>query len=462
MSTTPALRPASGTISPRAALLGLAAATLLLSAAAGLAQLGLDPAAAGLRDVKKALDVVTGVWLGAAMLLATLLALRLPAVDRIFGGLAGSLRVHRATGIVTALLLAAHWKLPVLAARSAVALGIFAAPGARTPRPVTPDAGFDFIGWLGHQAAWSGWLMIALLALSLAGGFLRQTGWVRIHRLWTVALVVGSAHAVASFPADRFGDFGHLLSIGLLAASVLLAALECRLPARRVRGRVTAETRLSETDKALVIDVRTPAPVRPGQFVCVAVGSSEHPHPFTVVDAGDPDAAGRQRITIIVRDLGPHSKAIVSTDLTGRELTVDGPYGEPAEAIKGTEGTESGPQLWAAGGIGITPFIARMRAATAAGARLPRTTLLWSTRGAETDLARYVREAARSSGVTLRIVDSAAGRRLGRDVRLADILPGDAGPFARIRFCGPEGLLAVLRAELPRGARILAEHFRWR
>lgn len=459
MSTTPALRPTSGTISPRAALLGLAAATLLLSAVAGLARLGFDPAAAGLRDVKKALDVVTGVWLGAAMLLAMLLALRLPAVDRIFGGLAGSLRVHRATGIVTALLLAAHWKLPVLAARSAVTLGIFAAPGARTPRPVTPDAGFDFIGWLGHQAAWSGWLMIALLALSLAGGFLRQTGWVRIHRLWTLALVVGSAHAVASFPAEQFGGFGHLLSIGLLAASVLLAALECRLTARRVRGRVTAETRLSDADKALVIEVRTPAPVRPGQFVCVAVGSAEHPHPFTVVDADEPDAAGRQRITIIVRDLGPHSKAIVSTDLTGRELTVDGPYGEPAEAI---EGTESGPQLWAAGGIGITPFIARMRAATAAGARLPHTTLLWSTRGAETDLAEYVREAARMSGVTLRIVDSAAGRRLGRDVRLADVLPDVAGPFARIRFCGPEGLLDALRAELPRGARILAEHFRWR
>ncbi len=87
----------------KARCLGLAAAFfLLLSLLCAGSFTQWNFAGADFGQWKKCLEVMTGFWLLLLMMACVLTALRLPAVDRFFGGLPEPLRSHRTLGIASA------------------------------------------------------------------------------------------------------------------------------------------------------------------------------------------------------------------------------------------------------------------------------------------------------------------------------------------------------------------------
>ena len=165
-------------------------------------------------------------------------------------------------------------------------------------------------------------------------------------------------------------------------------------------------------------------------------------HPFTVSSI-QPDG----QISIGVKSLGDCTQLIQSVE-AGVAARVQGPFGVfLAER-------PSGPELWVAGGIGITPFIALLRESSPAWP----TTLLYLYRR-ETDAAFLNELRVLAAAAPLLSVNAVA---TGDDLPdLPSILPDSTTLLGRHCYlCGPPALIAAVRQVLvERGVKADHIHF---
>jgi len=106
----------------------------------------------------------------------------------------------------------------------------------------------------------------------------------------------------------------------------------------------------------LEVDVRLQSRWRgraAGQFAFVRFDAGEGAHPFTITSPW----VGDGRLVFLIKGLGDYTKRLPTLLQPGPVLRVEGPYG--TFTFKGTQPR----QIWVSGGIGITPFFARLRAA---------------------------------------------------------------------------------------------------
>lgn len=79
-----------------------------------------------------------------------------------------------------------------------------------------------------------------------------------------------------------------------------------------------------------------------------------HFHPFTITSTSE-----EKELSVVIRNLGKHTQTLQTDLKLGQPVTVDGGYGQLARKRKTNK-----PQIWLAGGIGITPFISWIKAMT--------------------------------------------------------------------------------------------------
>lgn len=280
-------------------------------------------------------------WLGAGMLSSSLLLMiREPFIVRWFGGLGRMYRWHHALGVGACAVLLSH---PIV-----LAAALLPRSTARAWHLISPTTWFpaNALGW------------IALLGL-LVGLFASMTGriryavWRRLHFSLGAAVLLGFAHA--------FAYRGVTTSL-LLAAGPGILALGWRvLRADRGFGSRPYEVEhvahiASSTTEIVLRPLAAPIAVLPGQFVMVAFFQGAHYrgcgefHPYTVCDSR---ADGS--LVFAVKALGDCTTRIQSLE-RGVAARVQGPYGTFLKDMPAS------PSLWIAGGIGITPFVARLRA----------------------------------------------------------------------------------------------------
>lgn len=175
---------------------------------------------------------------------------------------------------------------------------------------------------------------------------------------------------------------------------------------------------------------------RAGQFAFATSDASEGHHPYTIASAwNDSD----RRITFIVKELGDHTERLRQKLSIGKKVKIEGPYG------CFTFDDERPHQIWVAGGIGITPFVARMRhlAATKDGSR-QAVDLFHATSDYDADAISNLKEDAAAAGVRLHVlVGSHDGRLDGERIRQAVAQWSEAS----IWFCGPAGFGEALRRD---------------
>ena len=95
-----------------------------------------------------------------------------------------------------------------------------------------------------------------------------------------------------------------------------------------------------------------------GQFAFVSFDEKEGAHPFTITSAWTDDG----RLSFVIKELGDYTKTLLAGLKIGDPVKVEGPYGQF------TFSSNKPRQIWIGGGIGITPFIARMKALAQASA----------------------------------------------------------------------------------------------
>lgn len=285
------------------------------------------------------MGVLTG-WLGCGALAASLvLMVREPAIASCLGGLDRMYRWHHVLGVLGYVLLLSH---PLfLAAQSLSA---------------HPQLAWQVISpWSQTWAGRLGWGGLLWLMLGLGASFatrLRYSTWRPLHAMLSVGVLLG---------------IGHVLLIGGLSAAAwvvivpILGALIWRM-ARVDRGlggrpyEVSSASCLSDDIVEVSLRPLTRAlTATPGQFVMVAFFEGPHYrgcgeyHPYTISGA---TPEGGLRLTI--KALGDCTRKLQSLQ-TGVAARIEGPFGEFFSSRNAT------PELWIAGGIGVTPFLAQLR-----------------------------------------------------------------------------------------------------
>lgn len=367
----------------------------------------------------RSLGIVVG-WAGCGLLLASLLLmLREPRLARGLGGLERMYHWHHWAGIAAYVLLLAH---PLLLAGDAWPTNRQLAWQTLSP--------FDQ-GW----PVWFGWLSLLLLMVGLAVTFERRIPyrtWRWLHIGLGLAVLLGLLHLVMLGIDEPvwpiFGFATVFLGWRIVREDFGLAAQPYIVQSANTVAKGMVEISLKPLSEAVS--------VTPGQFVLVAFftgptfrGCGEF-HPFTVSAVG---ASGE--IQVGVKALGDCTQKIQSIE-PGVMARVHGAFGNFLAD------RPSSPQLWVAGGIGITPFLAQIRAGL-----LNQQTLLLYLYRAEADAA-FMDEiramAACDPNLSLRAVAT------GNDVPDLTLLLPDATALTQhdCYLCGPPGMVAGLRKAL--------------
>lgn len=371
-------------------------------------------------------------WAGCGLLLASLLLmLREPRLALWLGGLERMYRYHHRAGMAAYVSLLAH---PLFLAAAAWPDNRLLAWQTLSP--------FNQ-GW----PVWLGWLSLLLLMVGLALTFEQRIAyriWRWLHLSLGLAVLFGLLHLVLLGIDEPVWPI-LALSTAFLGWRILREDLGLAALPYMVKTAIPVADNMVEITLQPLLDRLA---VAPGQFVLVAFfagptfkGCGEF-HPFTVSALG---ADGR--IAIGVKALGDCTRKIQSIE-PGVMARVHGAFGNFLADCP------SLPQLWIAGGIGITPFLARLRAGT-----LNQQTLLvylYRTAGDAAFVEEIRGLAAHDPKLSFRAIatgDAAPDPQV--------VLP-DAASLATCDcyLCGPPGMVSALRLALKaRGIRARHIHF---
>ncbi|MBK6867312.1 MAG: ferredoxin reductase family protein [Burkholderiales bacterium] len=391
-----------------------------------------------------AVGIAMGAGSIAAMGVVLVLAARPPMIERLFGGLDQMYAVHKWLGIAALALMIGHNTIePDLE-------GV-----------VRETQAGEFAADLG-EIALNGFIGLLLIS------WIKRIPFTRIELPWPIwrfsHRFTGLLFAVAAYhqlTIDKPAGIDGTLDLYLNALSLagLAAWLFTQFVAPFLRPRNFVLDRVDRHGAVAEVTLRPQGRAmrwQPGQFAFVSAtgaGMGE-PHPFTIASA--PAADGSLRLGI--KALGGWTRRLPERLAPGQRLRVDGPYGRFVFRKRVQR------QVWLAGGIGITPFLAWAEALTDTDRQ--DIALVWAVTKRDEAFAadRLAAIAARHPGLSVHIVASAEDGRLTAE-RLAGLV-SFALRDAELFYCGPTGLrdaiVSGLKAMGQKPRRVHSEAFELR
>ena len=384
---------------------------------------------------------LTGVLGIGTMSVAMVLALRPKWLEPHLNGLDKMYRLHKWLGISALAVAVVHWWW-AQGTKWMVGWGWLTRPGRRQGA----GQGLGMMeGWLRSQRGlaetvgeWAFYAVAILLVLALVKRFPYHL-FAKTHK-WLAALyLVLVYHAIVlvkiEYWTQPIGWVVALLMASGTYAAVMVLARRVGLD-RRIQGEIESiiyypELRVIET----AIRVRDGwAGHEAGQFAFVTSEHGEGAHPYTIASAWDPK---ERRIVFIVKELGDHTARLREQLKVGMPVTVEGPYG------CFTFRDRKPRQIWVGGGIGITPFIARMKQLAKA-KDTHEIDLFHTTKDFEQDAIDKLTADARAAGIRLHVLVDAKDGQLSAD-RIRAAVPDWRS--ASLWFCGPAGFGTALRRD---------------
>lgn len=368
-----------------------------------------------------------------SMALALILAARWRLVDRLMGGPDKSYGAHR-------------W------------LGFFALAGALGHWATAETFGAGTVPLLAESGEGVGWFAAMGLLLLTCAAMVRAIPyhlWKASHMLMGPVFLLAAYHTffVASPLAVGVAPWTLMATVSCIG---LLAWGQTLLRKSEVTRHVTV-TQVTPFDGGVDVTFTSARPMpafRPGQFATIAHNwARAEAHPFTI--AGGDEYSRR----FVIRAAGDWTDEFVRTVAVGDQFRLGRGVGRflPQVQAKRTE------QLWVAGGVGITPFMAALERMTPDSNA--RVTLIYCIRsrasaGAISDIERH---AARLPQVDLHVLGDTEAERL-TPARLTQIMRGTSTD-TQVYLCGPEGLKTMVSTAwdtLGKTGRIHSERFDFR
>ena len=303
----------------------------------------------------------SGVIATGVMSMAIVLASRARWLEPRLDGLDKMYRLHKWLGITALIASLLHWWWGK-GTKWMVGWGWLSRPSRRPPSSTVSDLGL-IEGWLRAQRGlaesageWAFYAVLVLLVLALVKRFPYHL-FTKTHKWLSIAYLVLIYHSVVLLKAAYWArPIGWVMAVLMVAGTTgALWALLGRIGAtRKVQGAIESlhyypELRVLES--GIVMAPGWPGH-RAGQFAFVTSSKREGAHPYTIASAW---RAEDHRIVFITKALGDHTRRLPERLKVGMPVTVEGPYG----CFDFQD--ERPRQIWIGAGIGITPFVARMK-----------------------------------------------------------------------------------------------------
>ncbi|WP_243755415.1 ferric reductase-like transmembrane domain-containing protein [Thiomicrorhabdus sp. 6S3-12] len=301
----------------------------------------------------------SGVIAIGVMSVAMILALRPVWLEARLNGLDKMYRLHKWLGITALVFSVLHWWW-ALGTKWMVGWGWLErpqrGPGSQEQLPVIEQWFRDQRGLAESLGEWAFYIAAALMILALVKWFPYQL-FKKTHKWLAAVYLVLAFHSVILMDFDYWRQpvgwvMAALLQAGTLSAILVLLGRIGR--GRQVRGTIQSISSypgVHAIEGSIRLDQSWPGH-EPGQFAFVTSNRSEGAHPYTIASAWDPK---KPCLTFIVKELGDWTEKLHSRLHVGMPVTVEGPYG--CFHFKDHQPR----QIWIGAGIGITPFIARMK-----------------------------------------------------------------------------------------------------
>lgn len=386
---------------------------------------------------------LTGLYSIALMSLSMVLATRPAWLERPLGGMDRVYRLHKWSGILAIGFAATHWLIELSDGMIKAAIG----RAGRLPKEHY-SAWFDAARHLGKDMGeWTIYVLLAMLVLTLWKRFPYQI-WRYLHRIMPVLYLALAFHAVMLAPFAYWQQPAGLLLALMLTAGTISSVLSLtrRIGQRRQVGGTIVSVCNSLTGITAVqcrLDTGWKGH-RPGQFAFVTFDRSEGAHPFTIASAD----RGDRNITLQIKGLGDYTRGLAERLKSGQAIKVEGPYGQ----FDLERRNPRAQQIWIAGGIGITPFLAWLESLQDRPDKAPQADLHYCTRDRASDSLVLKLEVlcATLPGIRLHIHDARQGELLTSE-KLHALHAG--AKRAEVWFCGPQGLADSLKEGLQRTFR---------
>ncbi len=381
---------------------------------------------AGLWDWRRPLILLSGLlalwWMSAGIVLAA----RPAWLESRLGGLDKLYRLHKHIGIGAGVLVFTHWMLEWLPKNLSKAGWITSPNRPRGPRG-EPDLWIELAKDVGE---WAGYILLALVVVALVRRIPYR--WFRlVHKAFGLVFLAGTFHGLMLLPASYWQSPLGWLTATLAATGTVpaLLSLAGRIGRRRQHA-ARIEAIRQHPGQLLEIVCRPLAGWpghRAGQFLFIDFGlRGEGAHPFTIAS----DWNGQQgTLTLAIKALGDFTRQLPSLVQPGQSVTIEGPYGRFDFAPATGE-----HQVWVAGGIGVTPFLARLgELAHENGSAKINADLFYSTPDSAPDeFPLALAERCAAAGVRLhRRISERDGTLTSHEIA-ACLQPGSS-----VWFCGP-------------------------
>lgn len=211
----------------------------------------------------------------------------------------------------------------------------------------------EFAEELGEIAQYG---FIALIVIALLAKFLKYEHWRMIHRLLVIPYAFGLFHAYFSSRYDLFqptllGIFTAITSIIGLASAIYMLALYQSTQFKHT-GKITNIRKIGTRAVELELTLNKKLNFKNGQYIFLKIfqnGLEKAPHPFSI------SGADGEKIYVTIKALGDFTKKVNETIQLNTKVAIEGPYGH----LNFEAGKQH--QLWVAGGVGITPFLAYLK-----------------------------------------------------------------------------------------------------
>ncbi len=207
----------------------------------------------------------------------------------------------------------------------------------------------------------SGWVSLVTLFIGLCTTKLKYKSfstWKKFHSILIISLFIILIHLKLVYLEWNLSE---ILTMIILFFSVLVLFLHFYYP-RVLRSTFSYQVSEVKNLNSNTVEVdlnplQQPISFEAGQFIYLSIkcsfkcGVSHEFHPFTIASS----AEDKNKLTIIIKSLGDDTEKLLHLRPNNHAI-VEGPYGCLLSQLK-----PSTPQLWIAGGIGITPFLSYLR-----------------------------------------------------------------------------------------------------
>lgn len=351
------------------------------------------------------------------LFLVFLLATRIKMLERWFGGLEHVYFYHKLLAILSLVLILIHGQLQKMIPDEELT--------QQTPLN-------EFAKDLGELAQYG---FIFLIILAFIAKFLKYEHWRWLHRLLLVPYTLGIYHAYFSSHYDllqpsALGIFTALTTtIGFMSALYMLTMYQDMF--FPYKGQISSIQRLTPEILEIKLKLTKQLDYRPGQFLFLKVfqeGIEKAPHPFSI------SGGCGQQINLTMKTIGDYTKQVYNLIQVDTEVAVDGPYGHF------DFGNGNAQQLWIAGGMGITPFLAYLHTQPD-----KKIDLYYSFHGQDNVIYKDFLEdyAQANDHFTVTFIDTTQRNRLSVDEL-------SFSPQTSIYICGPEKMIKHFKSAAPK------------